>query len=129
MRASTALAAAALAAGGFGGDINPGAGPRLVEEARPALARMVKGEPGALEAFLPKADGTCEAWKRFRNPELKPLLLKLADASDWHTAHRTLLGLEYQRDPAGLPAAWKYLFHSVRRLREKGAIACITVWD
>jgi len=129
MRASTALAAALLAGGGFGGDINAGAGPRGVEEVRPDLARIVKGEPGALEAFLPKADGTCEGWKRFRNPELKPLLLKLAEASDWHTAHRALFALEYLRDPAGLPAAWKLLFHSERRLREKAAITCVKLWD
>jgi murein DD-endopeptidase MepM/ murein hydrolase activator NlpD len=141
---STALLAAALlpwalpagparAEGGFGGDINAGRGPALVEEVRPGLLAIVKaGEAGraaAIEAFLPKADGTCEGWKRFRNPELRPLFLKLTDAQDWHTAHRALLALEYYRNPADLPAAWKLLFHSERRLREKAAIACIKLWS
>ena len=128
MRSSTVLAAL-LAAGGFGRDINPGVGPRLLDETRPALARIVRKEPGALEEFLPKADGTSEAWKRFRNPELRPLFRRLAESPDWQTVHRALLALEYLRDPADLPVAWGHLFHSERRLREKAAIACIKLWD
>lgn len=127
------LAGPARAEGGFGGDINAGRGPALVEEVRPGLLAVVKaGEAGraaAIEAFLPRADGTCEGWKRFRNPELRPLFLKLTDAQDWHTAHRALLALEYYRNPADLPAAWKLLFHSERRLREKAAITCIKLWS
>jgi murein DD-endopeptidase MepM/ murein hydrolase activator NlpD len=137
MRRAVLLGAVLLAAspsgGGFGGDINAGRGPALVEEVRPGLLKIVKAAEGtraaAVAGFAAAADGTCEGWKRFRNPELKPLFLRLTDAPDWHTAHRALLALEYYRDPAALPAAWKLLFHSERRLREKAAIACIKLWD
>src|SRR5688572_21099677 len=103
MRPSTAPAALPLL-GGFRRAVNPGEGPRLAEEVRPDLARIVRGDAAATEAFLARADGTCEGWKRFRNPELKPLLLRLADAPDWQTAHRALFALESFRDPAALPA-------------------------
>ena len=30
---------------------------------------------------------TSEGWKRFRNPELRPLFLRLLRNSDWRTTH------------------------------------------
>ncbi len=119
--------------GTWGRDINPGQGPKLLDEVRTGLLEIVKASeadrPAAVKAFAEKADGTSEAWKRFRNPELRPLFLRLADAADWHTAHRALYALEYVRGPGALKAAWKLLFHAERRLREKAAIACIRLWD
>jgi murein DD-endopeptidase MepM/ murein hydrolase activator NlpD len=126
---SSALAAA----GGFGKDLQPERARELLREVRPGLLAVMKAAPAnreaAIDAFFPTADGTCEAWKRFRNPELEPLFVRLTEASDWHTRHRALLSLEYLRDPAALPAAWKQIFHAEPRVREKAAITCIKLWD
>ncbi|MCK6479404.1 MAG: peptidoglycan DD-metalloendopeptidase family protein [Planctomycetaceae bacterium] len=117
----------------FGKDLKPERAREILMEVRPGLLMVVKATPegrdAAIDAFFPKADGLCEGWKRFRNPELKPLFVRLTEASDWHTRHRALLALEYLGDPASLPAAWKQLLHTERRVREKAAIACIKLWD
>lgn len=117
----------------FGKDLKPERAREILQEVRPGLLAVVKATPegrdAAIEAFFSKADGTCEGWKRFRNPEIKPLFVRLTEASDWHTTHRALLALEYLRDPETLPAAWKQLLHTERRVREKAAIACIKLWD
>jgi murein DD-endopeptidase MepM/ murein hydrolase activator NlpD len=126
-------AGAALGDSGWGRDINSGTGARLLEQVRPEILKVLRASeavrPAAVKAFVEGADATAEAWKRFRNPELKPLFQALAQSGEWHTAHRALFALEYYRDPAGLPRAWDLLFHQERRLREKAAIACIKLWD
>jgi murein DD-endopeptidase MepM/ murein hydrolase activator NlpD len=128
------VAGAAFAEGsGWGADINPGRGPKLIDEVRPELLKVVKAteaqRAAAVRAFAETADATGEAWKRFRNTELRPLFLALLDRPDWHTAHRALFALERMPDRAALKGAWKLLSHSERRLREKAAITCIKLWD
>ncbi len=127
-------AAAGPPAGGWGRDINPGAGPALISEARAELLRIVEAppaeRPALIEAYAAgRADGQAEAWKRFRNPELKRLFLRLLKNPEWHTAHRALFALERFEGPDILPAAWDLLFHAERRVREKAAITCIKRWS
>jgi murein DD-endopeptidase MepM/ murein hydrolase activator NlpD len=129
------LLAAAGHAGdvGFGKDLDPDRARAMLKDVRPGLLAVVRASSAdrdaAVQAFLPGADAACEAWKRFRNPELKPLFVRLTESADWHTRHRALLALEYFRDPATLPAAWKQILHADRRVREKAAIACVKLWD
>jgi len=130
------LAAAALLlpdAGGWGRDVNTGTAGPLLEAARPDLARIVKAKEADRAALVEeyasqKANARCEAWKRVRNPELKPLLLRLLASPEWHTVHRALFALEYFEGADILPAAWNLLFHDERRVREKAAVTCIKTW-
>jgi hypothetical protein len=119
---------------GWGGDINAGDGPQLIEAARGDLAAIVAADPkerAALAKRFADEHGLLwiEAAKRFRNPELVPLFRALLEHSDWHVQHRALYALEYYGDSAALPEAWKRLTHAEPRLREKAAIACIKLWD
>ncbi|MBI2921221.1 MAG: peptidoglycan DD-metalloendopeptidase family protein [Planctomycetes bacterium] len=121
-------------AGGWGADVNSGAGGPLVEGVRGDLAAIVRA-PEAERAALAKAYAAkkgaenIEAVKRFRNPELKPLFLELLRQDDWKTKHRALHVLEYYGEAAALPDAWALLEHPQARLREKAAIFCLKVWD
>lgn len=129
------LAAASVAsAGGWGADVNSGAGGPLVESVRGDLAAILRApeaERGALvKAYAAKKGGeNIEAVKRFRNPELKPLFLELLRQDDWKTKHRALHVLEYYGESSALPDAWTLLEHPQARLREKAAIYCLKVWD
>jgi len=120
-------------AGGWGRDVNPGAGEAVLAEARPGLVEIVRASaadrPARIEAFAERARWSAEAWKRFRDPELKPLFLRLAQDADWRTAHRALLALESYGGDDVLVTAWGLLFHSEARLREKAAITCIRTWS
>jgi len=114
---------------GWGKDINPGAGPQLLNLVSDDLAKLLKDDSG-LDAFLAAHGATrIEAIKRFRNPELLPLFVRLLDSADWKVQHRALLALEYVRDPSVLDRAWALLSHPHRRLREKAAITLIKLWD
>ncbi len=114
---------------GWGKDINPGAGPQLLNLVAEDLAKLRKGEI-ALDAFLAAhGEKRIEALKRFRNPDLLPLFLRLLESPDWKVQHRALFALEYYRDPAAIDAALPLLQHPHRRLREKAAIALIKLWD
>ena len=119
-------------AGGWGRDINPGQGKAILEEARPGLVAILRASaadrPARIEEFTGKARWTSEAWKRFRNPELKPLFLRLLDDPDWHAAHRALFALEAFGGDDVLAKAWALQFHAEPRLREKAAITCIRTW-
>jgi murein DD-endopeptidase MepM/ murein hydrolase activator NlpD len=129
-----ALWVSAPAAADWGKDINPGAGPALIEDAAPRLAAIVKATPGEREGLIAayvKEHGLAdlEAWKRFRNPELKPLFLALARHDSWKVQHRALYALEYYGGADVLELAISVLEHEERRLREKAVITCIKLWD
>jgi len=117
----------------WGRDINPGMGPQLVVSVRGELADIVaapEAQRGVLIERFVEAHGTAriEAIKRFRNPELKPLFLRLLDHADWQVQHRALLALEYFGGDDVLNRAFKLLEHPHSRLREKAAITCIKLW-
>ena len=119
---------------GWGADVNPGSGPVLIDSVRGDLAAIVKAAPAArtgLVAAFVRERGLAgiEAVKRFRNPELKELLVALLGHDDWRVKHRALFALEYYGDPAVLAQAWPLMKADVPRLREKAAITCIKLWD
>ena len=125
---------AASAAEPWGTDTNEGDGPRLLETAAPALARIVAApaeERAALvQAYAagPAADHI-EAVKRFRNPELHAFFQALAEHPDWKVRHRALFALERYRDAGDLTLAFAALDAEEPRLREKAALTAIELWD
>ncbi len=124
----------ALAAAQWSRDINPGAGPELIEAAQPELAQIVRAATAArgalIEQFAARHGGEwMEAWKRFRNPELKALFLKLLEDKDWHVAHRALFALGYFGDAAIVKEAWPFLQHAEPRMREQAAIVVLRLWE
>ncbi len=131
------IAIPALAADpvGWGGDINQGSGPRLIDGVRGELAAIVAApeasRTGLIDTFVKTRGWTAiEATKRFRNPELRPLFLALLDHDDWRVRHRALYALEqYGEASDALPAAWSLLTHETPRLREKAAITCLKLFD
>ncbi|MEK7469167.1 MAG: M23 family metallopeptidase [Planctomycetota bacterium] len=121
-------------AGGWGTDVNTGAGEPLVDGARAELAEIVKAAPADRTALIKayaenRAPLLIEALKRFRNPELKPLFLLLLRSPDWQLNHRALHVLEYYGDASAIRDAWPWLGHGEARLREKAAIYCLKTWD
>jgi murein DD-endopeptidase MepM/ murein hydrolase activator NlpD len=119
---------------GWGADLDPAAGGRLVALVRPELAAIVKAAPekraALAKAFVSdKGEGACEAWKRFRNPELKPLFRELLVHPEWKVVHRAMLVLEQVEGPDFLASAWDHLFHSEPRIRERATLACLRLWD
>ena len=130
----TMLPASAGGPVGWGGDINTGAGPVLVESVRADLAAIVKAPAAERATLIAKFSAErgltdIEATKRFRNPELKELFLAFAGHADWRVRHRALFALEYYGDPAVLAKAWPLLSAEEPRLREKAATTCIKLWD
>jgi murein DD-endopeptidase MepM/ murein hydrolase activator NlpD len=128
------LLLAAVASAQWGRDINEGMGEQLIRSVREDLAAIVKAPEdrrGRLIKAAIEAHGRerIEALKRFRNPELKPLFLRLLDHDDWQVQHRALFVLEYYGAKEALPKAWELLAHPHRRLREKAAITLIKLWD
>ena len=122
------------AVAGWGDDIEPGAGPELVEWVAPDLAAIVCAEPARREALIDsfirtKAVDAIEAVKRFRDPGLRPLFRALLHHPDWHVVHRALTALERLDDGEALPQALELLTHAEVALREKAAISCLTLWD
>lgn len=127
-------APAALAGEPWGTDTNEGDGPRLVEAAAAELAPIVAAEGAErtrlVEAYASgKAADRIEAVKRFRNPELHELFVRLASHPDWKIRHRALFALEYYRRSDDLPLAFAALADPEPRLREKAAIAAIKLFD
>jgi hypothetical protein len=121
-------------AGGWGTDVNTGAGQPLVDSVREDLAAIVKATPAERPALIKayaegKAPILIEAVKRYRNPELKPLFYELLRNADWQVRHRALHVLEYYGDSTRIKDAWPWLVHEQPRLREKAAIYCMKVWD
>lgn len=128
------LTLAGAARADWGKDINAGAGPALIEAAAPrlvALVRAPEAERAARSAAYVRDHGLAhlEAWKRCRNPELRPLFYLLAAHPDWKVRHRALYALEYYGGSEVLDLALALLDHEERRLREKAAITCIKLWD
>ncbi|MBI2921220.1 MAG: M23 family metallopeptidase [Planctomycetes bacterium] len=128
------LAATPAAAADWGVDAIPGAGPSLLKNAREDLAKILKApekDRGALAKDLVERKGPqlVEVLKRFRNPELRPVVVAMLQSQDWQIAHRGLLMAEAFDDKTLLPDAWKLLGHERARMREKAAIACIKLWD
>jgi murein DD-endopeptidase MepM/ murein hydrolase activator NlpD len=124
---------ALAAANPWGTDINPGAGPALIESVRPDLAEIVNAKedarPALIEAFVAeKGAATIEAVKRFRNPELRPLFRALLEHDDWRVKHRAMTVLEHYGDQLAFIPIWPLLEDPEPRLREKAAIACIHLW-
>jgi len=102
--ANAALLLAGAALAGWGDDINPDAGPRLMEEVRPALAALVAApeaerQQRAKELVARYGESHIEAIKRFRNVELVPLFFELLGHESWMVRHRALFALEDFRDP------------------------------
>jgi len=124
------LVSLALAADpvGWGGDINPGAGPKLIEGVRPALAAIVLSSEGIAAFVRDRGLPDIEAVKRFRNPELHPLFTALLDHEDWRVRHRALYALEYYGNPDVVPRAWALATHDAPRMREKAVIAVLKLW-
>lgn len=127
------LLPAGQALGRWGADINPGEGSALVSGVRTELAAIVRATPAdrprLIEEFAARRGlDWVEGWKRFRNPELKDLFVKLLDHEDWHVVHRALYALEYFADTSIAARAWSLLKHPQRRMRERAAIACIKLW-
>jgi murein DD-endopeptidase MepM/ murein hydrolase activator NlpD len=128
------IVSAALAAGGWGADVNSGEGAKLLEAARPELLAIVKAPPAqraALASDFAKqyGDAWIEAVKRVRNPELVALERALLDVDDWHVQHRALLLAEALEDTAVVPLAWKRLESPAARLRERAAVTCLLLWN
>ena len=125
------LLLSAVASAQWGRDINEGMGEQLIRSVREDLAAIVKAPEdrrGRLIKAVIEAHGRerIEALKRFRNPELKPLFLRLHDEK---LEHRALYVLEYYGAKEAVPKAWELLSHPHRRLREKAAISLIKLWD
>jgi hypothetical protein len=123
-----------VALAGWGADLDPDQGRRLVEDVQKDLLRIVKADEtmhaGDVERFAKKsARGAIEAVKRYRNPQLLDLYVKLLDHKDWRVVHRALLVLEHYWDESTFPRAWSMLEHKQRRVREKAAITCLKLWD
>jgi hypothetical protein len=130
------LASAALAAGpvGWGGDINQGEGPKLIEGVRADLVAIVKADEAdraALIGAFVEARGLkdIEAVKRFRNRELRPLFLALLAHEDWRVRHRALYALEYCGKPGDVRRAWALASHENARMREKAVISTLKLWN
>jgi murein DD-endopeptidase MepM/ murein hydrolase activator NlpD len=128
------VVAVAWSAGGWGSDINSGAGTKLVNAARADVAAIVKAAPAErarLAAELAQKHGIewIEALKRFRNPELIELERALLEQTDWRVQHRALLLAEKLGDVGVLPLAWRRLESETPRLRERAAITCLLLWD
>ncbi len=130
------LATLAFAAGpvGWGGDINQGEGPKLIEGVRADLAAIVNADEtdrAALVAEFVKTRGLkdIEAVKRFRNRELRPLFLALLEHEDWRVRHRALYALEYCGKPGDVRRAWALASHENVRMREKAVIATLKLWN
>jgi len=124
------LVSVAVGAGpvGWGGDINAGTGPKLIEGVRPALASIVSGQ-GDVAAFVAdRGLPDIEAVKRFRNPELEPLFHALLDHPDWRVRHRALYALEYYGNPDVVETAWALATHEVPRMREKAVLTVLKLW-
>jgi len=135
LTALLALASGAAAGDpvGWGGDINAGTGPKLIDSVRGDLAAMVAAAPAERAALASdfsarRGLNAIEAVKRFRNPELVTLFLVLLDHDDWRVRHRALHALEFYDHEATLGRAWALLTHETPRLREKAAITCIKLW-
>jgi murein DD-endopeptidase MepM/ murein hydrolase activator NlpD len=116
----------------WGGDVNPGAGPRLVESVRRELRSFVRLPPQvrakrAAELAAKRAVAAIEGWKRFRDPELRELALACLEHPDWHVVHRGLLCTPALREPSLFARAWKLLDHAEPRLREMAALPCLQV--
>lgn len=134
-----ALACSAIGAGracatDWGVDGIAGAGPSLLKSAREDLAKILKApekDRAALAKDLVDRKGPqlVEFLKRFRNPELRPMVVAMLQSQDWQIAYRGLLAAEAYDDKTLLPEAWKLLGHERARMREKAAIACIKLWD
>lgn len=133
----SSLTVPALAADpvGWGGDVNAGSGPKLVDEARPKLLAIVKASEAERLALIealaksPDAWRLIEALKRFRNPELLPLFHALLDHEDWRVQHRALFALEGCRDGSAFGRSWELAkTASERRLREKAIVTCLELF-
>jgi murein DD-endopeptidase MepM/ murein hydrolase activator NlpD len=114
----------------WGGDVNPGAGTKLVESVRAELRRFVRAKaaerPGRARRLAEqRAVAAIEGWKRFRNPELIELARACLAHADWHVAHRSLLWLTALRDPELVARALPLLSHEEARLREIAALSCL----
>lgn len=128
------LIAAPAALAGWGADLDPAQGRRMLQDVEKDLLWMVEApddeRPDRIARFAEKsARGAIEALKRSRDPALLPLFVTLLDHDDWRVVHRALLVLEHYWDPSAFPRAWMLLEHPERRVREKAAIACIKLWD
>jgi murein DD-endopeptidase MepM/ murein hydrolase activator NlpD len=102
--------------------------------ARADLAEIVHAKESMRAAMIERfaasrAVSEIEPTKRFRNPELRPLFQMLLRHSDWHVVHRALLALERMDDASAFPKALALLRHAEPRIREKAAIACLTLWE
>ncbi len=118
----------------WGDDVERGAGVELVDWIVPDLAAIVRAAPTQREALIDefvesKAVDAIEAVKRLRDESLRPLFHALLRHRDWHVVHRALCALERCDDGSALPRALDLLTHAEVRLREKAAIACLTLWD
>jgi Peptidase family M23/HEAT repeats len=118
----------------WGTDTNAGDGPKLIEAAAPALVAIIKASPEErtrlIEAYAAGAAADqIEAVKRFRNPELRELYIRLASHADWKIRHRALHVLEYYGAAEAVPLAFAALNDKAPRLREKAAITLIKLWS
>jgi hypothetical protein len=118
----------------WGRDVNPGGGEKLAAAVHGELLAIVRTAPKerpakAAELARKRANAAIEAWKRFRNPELRDLARACLDDPDWHVVHRGLHWLRALRDPELAREAWPLLEHPEPRLREKAALSCLESWD
>ncbi len=118
----------------WGGDVNPGAGMKLVASVEKELSRFIRLAPEARRNAAPtlvkkRALAAIEGWKRFRNPELRELARACLDHSDWHVIHRSLLWIELLGDPQACELAWPRLAHREAAVREIAALTCLTTWN
>ncbi len=106
----------------------PGAAQQHLRLVAPELVAIVKAAPHARAALIDRfiarhVPQRLDALCRFRNPELRPLFVKLLKHDDWTALHRALFVLASMADTSIIPRAERLAKnHPHARVRELAAV-------